>query len=134
MVLGLILAGCTAPDLGGDAQSDGVRTPADGTPTRSLSLASEQPVPSGSEVVTGRLGADAVEGGCGYIQAVDGTRYEVRYPAGWKLTLNPLQLAAPDGAIVARGGDEVTVRGVIADDVASTCQIGPIFRATEVVR
>lgn len=91
-----------------------------------------EPEGGGDELV-GVLGADAVEGGCGYLQAPDGTRYEVVYPEGWDLQLSPLQLTAPDGEVVARGGDEVTVLGAEATDMASTCQIGPIFRATEVV-
>lgn len=86
----------------------------------------------GLESITGRLGADSIEGGCGYLEADDETRYEVIYPPGWELSLTPLQLTAPDGSVVARGGQTVTVRGSRASDMASTCQIGPIFRATEV--
>jgi len=99
--------------------------PASVQPTR-------QPSGGGDELV-GTLGADAVEGGCGYLQAAGGTRYEVVYPDGWELQLSPLQLTAPDGEVVARGGDEVTVLGAEATDMASICQIGPIFRASEVV-
>jgi hypothetical protein len=78
------------------------------------------------------LGSDAIEGGCAYLQAPDGGKYEVIYPDGWELRLAPLELVAPDGTVVARAGDEVTVRGAEAD-MASICQIGPIIRATEVV-
>jgi len=109
----------------------------DATPSPSLELASQQPSRSpggtGGEELTGRLGADAVEGGCGYLQAEDRTRYEVIYPDGWHLQLSPLQLMSPAGDIVARGGDAVTVRGTLAGDLASICQIGPIFRADAVV-
>jgi hypothetical protein len=84
-------------------------------------------------VLSGVLGADTVEGGCGYLEADDGTRYEVIYPDGWRLEPSPLQLTSPDGTVVARGGDEVTVRGGLGTDIASICQIGPIFRAEEVV-
>lgn len=105
------------------------------TPTASLKLSSVQPsrAPSDADEVIGVLGADSIEGGCGYLQASNGTRYEVIYPDGWRLQLSPLQLTSPNGEIVARGGDEVTVRGAIATDMASICQIGPIFRAAEVV-
>jgi len=106
------------------------------TPTRSLSPSSNQPsrAPSGTDdEVTGVLGADSIEGGCGYLRTADGTRYQVVYPDGWRLQLSPLQLTSPEGQVVARGGDEVTVRGSVASDMASTCQIGPIFRASEVV-
>ena len=54
------------------------------------------------------------------------------YPDGWELRMSPLELIAPDGTVVARAGDEVTVRGAEAD-MASICQIGPIIQATEVV-
>lgn len=109
-------------------------SPPASSPSPSLQPASVQPTrePSGGELV-GTLGADAVEGGCGYIEAADGTRYEVIYPDGWELQLSPLQLISPEGEIVARGGDEVAVLGAEATDMASICQIGPIFRANEVV-
>ena len=106
------------------------------SPTSSMQPSSVQPTraPGGvGEELVGTLGADAVEGGCGYLQAADGTRYEVVYPSGWELQLSPLQLTSPDGDVVARGGDEVTVVGAGANDMASICQIGPIFRATEVI-
>ena len=105
------------------------------SPTPSLDLASEQPSrePDGGDELTGVLGADTIEGGCGYLQTPDGTRYQVIYPEGWDLTLSPLQLTSPAGDVVARGGDEVTVRGRVATDMASICQIGPIFRSTAVV-
>lgn len=102
-------------------------------PSASLTLSSKQPAPAGDSV-TGVLGADAVEGGCAYLASPDGTRYEVIYPDGWRVQLSPLQLLDPDGAVVATGGEEVTVRGSLAGDMASICQIGPIFRATEVER
>ncbi len=82
--------------------------------------------------LTGVLGADSVEGGCGYLQAADGTKFQVIYPDGWELSLNPLELRAPDGDVVAVGGDTVTVIGEAAPDMASICMIGPIFRASAV--
>jgi hypothetical protein len=90
-------------------------------------------VPAGSQTITGRLGADSIEGGCAYLQTEAGKRYEVIYPKGWKLDKGSARLTNPQGEIVARAGDTVTVRGEIATDMASICQIGPIFRATEVV-
>ena len=105
------------------------------SPTPSLDLTSQQPsrAPAGGDELTGVLGADTIEGGCGYLQTPDRTRYQVIYPEGWDLQLNPLQLTSPTGEVVARGGDEVTVRGRVSTDMASICQIGPIFQATEVV-
>ena len=105
------------------------------TQRASLKPSTAQPsrAPSGEQQeLTGVLGADSIEGGCGYLETQDGTRYEVIYPDGWQLQLTPLQLTSPAGEVVARGGDEVTVRGAEATNMASICQIGPIFRATEV--
>jgi hypothetical protein len=44
-----------------------------------------------------------------------------------------VRLVSPDGEVVAREGDTVTVRGIPAPDMATTCQVGPVFRATEVI-
>ena len=104
-------------------------------PAPSLRLNSMKPAPPTSLPgdLTGILGLAEIETGCPYLEAADGTRYEVMYPDGWELQRSPLQLVAPDGTTVARAGEEVTVRGSVAGDMASVCQIGPIFRATEVV-
>ena len=83
--------------------------------------------------MTGVLGADSVEGGCTYLEAPDGVRYQVIYPDGWQVQASPLQLENPAGEVVATGGETITVRGRVADDMASICQIGQIFLATEVV-
>jgi hypothetical protein len=104
-----------------------------GPASPSLELASQQPSKSGAAgTYTGVLGSDAIEGGCAYLQASDGGKYEVLYPDGWTLRKSPLELVAPDGRVMARAGDEVTVRGAEAD-MASICQIGPIIQATDVV-
>jgi hypothetical protein len=84
-------------------------------------------------MLTGVLGADSIEGGCTYLEAANGTRYEVIYPPGWALDRSSATLRDATGAIIATAGDLVTVRGREATDMASTCQIGPIFQATEVV-
>lgn len=81
--------------------------------------------------LTGRLGVADIEGGCAYLETAKGTRYEVLYPKGW--TRGSGQLTNPQGEVVATAGDTVTVRGEIAVDAVSICQIGPIFRADEVV-
>ena len=137
----LTVSGCGAGPASTDTPSaTPEETPvpsAEPTPSASLTISSSQPsrAPSNAgDELTGVLGADSIEGGCGYLQTPDRTRYEVIYPDGWQLQLSPLQLTSPEGEIVARGGDEVTVRGEEAADMASICQIGPIFRATEVER
>jgi hypothetical protein len=81
--------------------------------------------------VTGRLGFDDIEGGCSFLETGEGTRYEVAYPDGWTLDRMRAELRGPGGRL-ARAGESVTVRGVVATDRSSICQIGPIFMATEV--
>jgi hypothetical protein len=85
-----------------------------------------------AQELSGVLGFDDIEGGCAYLETDDGTRHQVIYPEGWELQRSPVQLVSPEGQIVARLGDTVTVRGMAAADMASICQIGPMFRATAV--
>ncbi len=125
--------GCGGGGAGSSGSGSGGGASSGSTPSPSLELASQQPSKSGpAGTYTGMLGSDAIEGGCAYLQAPDGRKYEVLYPDGWTLRKAPLELAAPDGQVVARAGEEVTVRGTEAD-MASICQIGPIIQATEVV-
>jgi hypothetical protein len=81
--------------------------------------------------VTGRLGFDDIEGGCSFLETDEGTRYEVAYPDGWAIDRMRAELRGPDGQ-VANAGEPVTVRGAVAVDRSSICQIGPIFVATAV--
>lgn len=134
ILLPVVLLAACAP--AGSGQSPATRDGTDGgRASGTLIPATVQPSPAASTpgVITGRLGADAVEGGCGYLEAEDGTRYEVVWPDGWQLSTSPLELRDPDGAVVARTSDELTVRGQEATDMASICQMGPIFQAVEVV-
>src|SRR5687768_5208584 len=95
LTLIVVLAACASP--GSRPTESGTRettpsteaTPSPAAPTmepitrESLKPASEQPKPEGGggELV-GTLGADSIEGGCGYLEAPDGTRYQVIYPDG----------------------------------------------------
>ena len=105
----------------------------DGTESPFQPNVSQDPQAGEGGLLTGRLGIAEVEGGCPYLEAADGTRYEVIYPIGWQLDRAAVQLRDPDGALVAAAGDIVTIRGEVATGMVSTCQIGPIFEATEVV-
>lgn len=88
--------------------------------------------PGDPTILEGTLGGDPeLEGGCAWLDTDDG-RYEVLYPQGYELGLDPVRLTAPDGDTVAEEGDTVRVRGQVTDDVVSVCQVGTIFRATEV--
>lgn len=99
-------------------------------PNASPTLHLDQP-PNGELTITGIFGFEDIEGGCAYLQTDAKTRYEVLYPTGWKVDGN--QLRDPSGAVAAQPGDSLTLRGGIALGMTSTCQIGRIFRADEVV-
>jgi hypothetical protein len=136
IAIALALAACTvSTDRGpGDASSP---PPKAGEP--SVRAGSPPPtivvdnLPRG-ELLSGMLSADSVEGGaCPYLETSEGKRFQVVYPAGWRIQRSPLQLVAPDGSVYRRAGDIVTVRGAVTNQIASTCQVGPVFQATEVV-
>ena len=134
----LVLSACTGMGSGDATESPSPVMPtqtAEPTETAEHTATARPSNGAGaSSTLTGTLGADTVEGGCGYLEDRDGTRYEILWPDGWELELEPLELRDPDGTVVATAGDEVTVRGEEATDMASICQIGPIFEATEVDR
>jgi hypothetical protein len=132
-ILALVLTGCSAGG-GGDASSSPqlprptLNRPKQPSPTIHFDRGPGKPM-----TLTGTLGIDRIEGGCPYLQTADGMRYEVIYPAGWSANETTGELIDAAGEVSARPGDSVTVRGEIAADAVSICQIGPIFRATEVV-
>lgn len=132
-LLGLLLAACRG---GGEEPSPTPSTTSEPSFDRSV-FATPSPgtgaTPGGGTVISGTFSSDSIEGGCAFLEAADGTRYEVLYPEGWTVLRNPYRLQDPDGEIVASGGETVTIRGEVATDMASICMVGPIFRATEVV-
>jgi hypothetical protein len=73
-----------------------------------------------------------LEGGCAWVEADDGTRYEVLWPEGYAVSWEPLELRGPDGELVAADGDALRVTGAAAEDAVSICMIGPIVEATAV--
>ena len=87
---------------------------------------------AGERTITGVLGFEDIEGGCAFVGAADGIRYEVVYPEGWALDRSSGELRCDDGWI-ARVGDAITIRGSVATDRSSICQIGPIIIASEVI-
>lgn len=106
---------------GGEPPGNGATEPSGG--------AEEQP--SGGDTITGTFGGDAqLEGGCAWVD--DGTtRWNVQYPEGYTLSLDPPRLTGPDGLSVS-DGDTITVAGAERTDVMTTCQIGPVWGATSV--
>ena len=141
LTLVAVLAACASTGSGPTGSPDPTDSPTpEATPSmdptfrESLRPATTKPDPVGGGVeLVGILGADSIEGGCTYLEADDGIRYQVVYPDGWQVQASPLQLANPAGEVVATGGDTITVRGQRADDMVSICQIGPMFTASEVV-
>ena len=122
----LVLAACASGDPEGATPETSPQPTPIASPTRS-------PVPGGGDVLTGTLGADTAERGCTYLEAADGTRYEVRYPEGWSVEAAPLRLTDPSGEVVATGGETITVQGRVEREARSICQLGPIFEADEVI-
>ena len=91
------------------------------------------PRPGSDMEITGVLGGDpSLEGGCVWVDADDGNRYEVMWPDGYEADRETGELQDADGELVASGGDEVTVAGQVAEDMMSICQVGIIFQAESV--
>jgi len=134
LALGVVMAGCSGgsgsaePSAGG--ATGGASPAASASPT--LELASPKSPVAGGNTYTGVLRSDPIEGGCVYVQAADGQKYEVIPPDGWQLQKAPAAFVSPDGQVVAKAGDRVTVHGSEADMV-SICQVGPIIQATDIV-
>lgn len=103
----------------------------DALPSPSLTPASASPAKG--ELLSGTLGFDQIEGGCSYVEARDGTRYQVLYPDGYAIDRSSGDLTGPDGAVVAQLGAELQLRGAVDREMVTICQIGPVFRASEVV-
>lgn len=130
LVLALATTACaTGGNSGVTERSDTSSPSLPGGGLRSLKPSAPAAI---AQELTGVLGFDDIEGGCAYLEAEDGTRHQVIYPDGWELQRGPVQLVSPEGETAARLGDIVTVRGMPAADMASICQIGPMFRATAV--
>jgi hypothetical protein len=119
-----VVAGCAAGESSSIAPS--------AAPSAQESLVMPSLPPKGQLALTGTLGYDDIEGGCPYLDTGDGTRYQVMYPDGWQVDRGSGVLSGPEGQRVELGA-QLTVRGEVMTDMVSTCQIGPIFQATEVV-
>ena len=119
------LAACTgtggSPSPGRSLEQDSFVLPSSGNKS----------IPPAAQVFQGVLSFDSIEGGCAFIEAPDGTRYEVVYPEGWTLDVAGQVLHGPEGE-EAPAGMTLQVQGTIATDRASTCQVGPIVVATSV--
>lgn len=104
-----------------------------GDALRSPTLTPVSPSPAKGELLSGRLGFDGIEGGCSYVEASDGTRYQVLYPEGYAIDRSSGDLTGPAGAVVAPLGADLQLRGAVDPGMVTICQIGPVFRASEVL-
>lgn len=121
MVMSMLLASCGQDPAAGPVQDD--QAPDD----------DEVGSPDGGELLEGTLGGDPdLEGGCAWLDTGDG-RFEVMYPSGYEIAFEPVRLVGPDGDTIAEEGEAVHVRGHVAQDRMSICQVGAIFQASEVV-
>ena len=83
-------------------------------------------------MLVGRFGGDGqLEGGCAWLDA-KGKRYELQLPEGFTVTFSPLRMVGRDGEVLARDGDRLHLLGRAVDGVATICQVGPLFKASEV--
>lgn len=83
----------------------------------------------------GTLGGDpSLEGGCVWVEAEDGQRYELAPAEGAPFTVDPARTTVvdPSGAVIAQAGDAIVVEGELGAELASFCQVGPIWSATDV--
>jgi hypothetical protein len=131
LLLGLVLivvAACTTTEPGPTPSPDASRAEDDSFTLPSSGRVSPT---GGPNSVSGVLTFDDIEGGCSYLEAADGTRFEVLYPIGWQLDQGAAELRGPAGERIA-AGETVTVSGSLARGRSSICQVGPIFQATSV--
>jgi hypothetical protein len=80
----------------------------------------------------GLLGGDPeLEGGCVWLDTGQ-ERLEIVWPEGYRITADPIELRDPTGAVVATAGDRIRVRGDVAPDVMSVCQVGRTWNVEDV--
>jgi hypothetical protein len=133
LIAALLLGACAAGGAPSVQSASPAATPSvqpSETPTQAATVT--LPPAEGGETVTGTLGYDGIEGGCPYVEADDGTRYEVQYPDGYAIDRSNGDLIGPGGEVVVPLGGELELRGAVQTDLGSICQLGPIFRAVEV--
>ena len=138
-VVALLLAACSSAAAPSVPSASPAATPsvspsaAASEALLSPALTPESRPPAKGELLSGTLGFTEIEGGCSYLEAGDGTRYQVLYPDGYAIDRSSGDLTGPAGAIVAPLGAELQLRGAVDPEMVTICQIGPVFRASEVV-
>ena len=135
LLIAVLLAACGSTAAPASPSASPAATPSvlPSASTGEPSASPEASAPEGGETISGMLGYEGIEGGCPYVEVADGTRYQVQYPEGYAIDPSSGDLIGPDGAVVVPLGGQIEIRGAVQTDMGSICQIGPIFRAFEVV-
>lgn len=137
LALVISLAACGSSDGDGVAVGEDAPTPA--APTEGSRDGTSSPAETGGSsvdvdgTIEGTFGGTDLEGGCVYLDADDGTRYElVRAPES-SIVIDPQNrvIASASGEVIAREGDRVAVEGLTDPGLMTFCQIGTIFAVTD---
>lgn len=134
MVGALVLLTACAVHLGSVSPSQGTESPSFDVGSGSLQPPSAFPSTTAKErELSGTLIGESV-GSCAYLRDPDGERWAVAYPVGWQVIggEDP-KLVNPAGAVVARLGDPVSVRGEEVQPGPAFCGAGTPFQASEVL-
>lgn len=135
LIFTLVLAGCDVAPGGATPARDPNRSAPAASEATPSDLAPSLPAPTDDpdgQTVTGTLGGDAqLEGGCVWIETADGN-IEPLLPDGYSTTTDPVALIGPGGNVIAEEGDRVTLTGAPAFDVMTICQVGAVWRVSEI--
>lgn len=102
-----------------------------GCATASSNATTSTPTAVG-QVREGVLAGDpGLEGGCVWLDTGQ-ERLEIIWPEGYRATADPIELRDPTGAVIATEGNRIRVRGDVAADLVSTCQVGETWNAEDV--
>jgi hypothetical protein len=127
-----VLAIVALPACGASGGGDSAQSSAPIPPGGEVPASDQAPHGKDGKSITGTFGGSAqLEGGCAWVK--DGaTKWEVEWPAGYSVTFDPLTLKGPKGKVAAEG-DTLTLQGTPQRDAMTICQVGPLFKATDVV-
>lgn len=68
---------------------------------------------------------------CAWITEVSGTVYDVSFPVGWTVRVEPFRVVEPGGGTVLKAGDHVKAVGTIGSG-DSVCDVGQLFEIESV--
>lgn len=135
----LLLGACAdePAQVGSPDPSPTVTGTATSTPTPAPSATPTADDPAGDRGEfrswTGTLGGSEIEGGCVWLEAEDGTRYELVAAPGGTVAVDTanLSLLRSDGTVF-EGGAPITLDAALDPEAMSFCQIGPILMVRDV--